>query len=63
MIICKDRDTGKVITFKNVKAVLKEINRDRSSAWTPYDRTDWREGWNEWCEGNYYNLIGIKTII
>lgn len=37
--------------------ILEEINRDRSNEWTDYDETDWREGWNEWVEGDYYSLI------
>jgi len=36
--------------------VLEEINRDRSAHWTDYDETDWKEGWNEWVEGEFYSL-------
>lgn len=31
--------------------ILKEINRDRSDEWIPYNKTDWREGlevFTEW---------------
>lgn len=40
-----------------LECILEEINRDRSNEWTNYDETDWREGWNEWVEGEYYSLI------
>lgn len=36
--------------------ILEEINRDRSNGWTNYDETDWKEGWNEWVEGEFYSL-------
>jgi len=37
--------------------ILHEINRDHSDEFTPYDESDWREGWNEWCEGDVYMLV------
>ena len=37
--------------------ILEEINRDRSDGWTNYDASDWREGWNEWVEGESYTLV------
>jgi len=40
-----------------LKEVLEEINRDRSEEWQNYNRTDWREGWDEWCEGDIYTLM------
>jgi len=39
-----------------LEEVLNEINRDRSNEWTDYDETDWKEGWNEWVEGEFYSL-------
>jgi hypothetical protein len=39
-----------------VRDILNEINRDRSSEWTDYDETDWREGWNQWVEGEYLSI-------
>jgi len=38
-----------------LQQVLAEINRDRSEHWTPYDETDWEEGWDEWVEGEFYS--------
>lgn len=40
-----------------LEELLTEVNRDRSEKWTDYDETDWAEGWNEWCEGEFYSLI------
>ena len=37
--------------------ILCEINRDHSDEYTPYDLNDWREGWHEWCEGQFYQLL------
>ena len=39
-----------------LEQVLVEINRGRSNEWTDYDKTDWKEGWNEWVEGEFYSL-------
>lgn len=33
-----------------VRAILKYINEGRSSEWTDYDYSDWREGLREWTE-------------
>jgi hypothetical protein len=30
--------------------ILEEINRDRSEEWTDYDKTDWREGLEQFTE-------------
>jgi len=40
-----------------LEEILSEINRDRSDKWTDYDETDWREGWDEWIEGEFYKLL------
>ena len=39
-----------------LEQVIDEINRDRSDNWTNYDETDWKEGWDEWVEGEFYSL-------
>lgn len=52
----KDLESGE-ISFWSVEGLLDEINRDRSGEWTDYDTTDWREGWNEWVEGEFYSLV------
>lgn len=38
--------------------LLEEINRDHSEEWSKYTAQDIFEGWNEWCEGEFYCLIG-----
>lgn len=55
--ILKDVETGQTYKWR-LQDILEEINRDRSDKWTPYDETDWEEGWREWCEGDIYTLIG-----
>tara|TARA_R100001594_G_scaffold144053_1_gene192718 strand:+ start:472 stop:657 length:186 start_codon:yes stop_codon:yes gene_type:complete len=34
--------------------ILDEINRDHSDEYIPYDESNWREGWEVWCEGEGY---------
>ena len=41
-----------------MKDVLHEINRDHSEAFTPYDETDWKEGWKEWVSPEYHTMLG-----
>lgn len=40
-----------------LEAILEEINRDRSGGWTDYTESDWVEGWLEWVDGEYYELL------
>ena len=44
----------------SVDKILRIINRDRSNEWTNYDKSDWKEGWIEWCEGDIYSIPSIK---
>ncbi len=59
MFEIKCLSTGK-IHFWNLSDVLYEINRDRSSEWTCYTVRDWREGWFDWVEGDYFSMIGVS---
>lgn len=52
----KEIESGKVSEW-NLSDILNEINRDRSSQWTPYEKTDWRDGWENWVEGDHYKLL------
>lgn len=45
----------------SIEEVLKEINRDRSEMWQDYDPSDWREGWLEFVEGDFYSLVEEAT--
>ena len=54
--IIRDLETGKIFEW-SLREVLHEINRDHSDEFTPYDKSDWREGWDEWCEGDLYALM------
>ena len=57
MIIAKNRETGEIRAFRNVKSVLREINRDRSASWQKYNEHDWKEGLNEMTE---YRLLEVR---
>lgn len=52
----KDLNTNKVSDW-TLSDILSEINRDHSEEWEAYDETDWREGWDEWSEGDCFTLI------
>jgi hypothetical protein len=54
--IVRNRETGRLHKW-NVETALREINRDRSSTWTPYDKTDWVEGLNEFTEYEYIGKV------
>ena len=53
----KDLYDGKVHEW-TLQEVLEEINRDHSDDWVPYDESDWEEGWENWCEGVVYTMLG-----
>jgi len=52
-------ETGAIENW-TVEEIVNEINRDRSGGWQDYTKEDWKDGWNEWCEGQYYELIERK---
>lgn len=51
----KDIETGEIHVW-TLSQVLEEINRDRSENWTAYNESDWREGWDEFVEGDVYMM-------
>ena len=51
----KDLLSGAIYEW-TVRDCLNEINRDRSDEWTNYDEADWREGWDQWVEGEYLSI-------
>jgi len=57
-IRCKE--TGNIMKW-TMTDVLNEINRNRSSGWIDYNKTDWVEGWNEWIEtDDFYSIYNNK---
>jgi len=52
----KDLETREVYRW-TIDQVLQEINRDRSENWINYDKSDWREGWDEWVEGDCLTML------
>ena len=53
-------ETGEIREW-TLEDILNEINRDRSSGWSDYDEMDWFEGWNEWVEGESYELWELSV--
>jgi hypothetical protein len=54
--VIKDTETNKLRLW-SIRQVLFEINRDRSDDWIPYNKKDWKEGWNFWIRDDVYNTI------
>ena len=42
-------ETGRIF-YWSMDEILEEINRDHSDDFTPYDESDWLEGWYEWVD-------------
>ena len=61
--VVKDRNTDGVSLW-SLQDILDEINRDRSEEWSDYDASDWREGWDVWCEHDPdgYELVGEFSL-
>ena len=60
IIKVKCKETGKIM-FWTLSDILNEINRDRSSQWTDYNKNDWLDGWNDWIEeDNFYTIYNDK---
>jgi len=51
------------VFFWSVDKILEEINRDRSDGWTAYNKSDWKEGWIEWCEKDWYTIKELTTKV
>ena len=49
-------ETGEIQNW-TIEQVIEEINRDRSEVWTDYTIDDWREGWFEWVDGEFYSIV------
>ena len=52
----REIDTG-IYSEWTISEILDEINRDRSEHWQNYTVKDWREGWEEWCEGEIWEIV------
>ncbi|MBV9241339.1 MAG: hypothetical protein JO314_04950 [Acidobacteria bacterium] len=58
--VVRELDSGKLLVW-SLKRVLAEINRDRSGSWSNYSTHDWEAGWQEFIEGNDYELLSPAT--
>ena len=56
--IIKDLETKEVREL-NMKELLAYINNDRSDTWIDYDESDWQDGWDNWCEGEFVTLVKV----
>lgn len=59
IVIVKDRETGEVVVFSSIRAVLNEINADRSSDWSRYDEKDWKDGLENFTQ---YDLVKVVKV-
>lgn len=55
-ITVKDISTG-LCSDWTVQEIVNEINRDRSENWEDYTVEDWEEGWEQWCEGDIWEIV------
>ena len=56
--VIKDKETDKLRLW-SIKQILSEINRDRSGDWTPYNKKDWKEGWNFWVKDDDFSTLEL----
>ncbi len=54
----KNKKTGE-IKGVGLSWILREINKDRSNEWTPYNKDDWREGLREFTEWEVYEVVEV----
>ena len=59
IFVVKDLETGETSEW-TIDEILAEINRDHSEEFTDYDRSDWREGWEQFAEGDYITLVDVR---
>tara|TARA_Y100000034_G_C6790349_1_gene353844 strand:- start:310 stop:639 length:330 start_codon:yes stop_codon:yes gene_type:complete len=58
----KDIQSGEIQDW-DLETILAYINADRSAEWADYDATDWKEGWDEWCEGDIWTLLDPINVL
>ena len=51
--------TGRVEYRWTVQEILSEINHSHSDEYTPFDESDWKVGWMDWCEGMFLSIPEI----
>lgn len=50
-----------VVELWTMAQVLSEINRDHNEGWEDYDKSDWREGWEEWVYPEYCVMLETES--
>lgn len=61
MYSVKNHATGAVEAW-DLAQILSYINTDRSCDWWDYDKSDWVEGWCEWCEGYEFSIVNCPEV-
>ena len=52
------------VHYWTLDRVVDHINSDRGPEWVPYEASDWKEGWSNFCEGDVleYELTMTKDM-
>jgi len=45
-----------------LESIVEEINTGRSNQWTPYNKSDWKEGWDQWVDGEFYSRHFLREL-
>jgi len=45
-----------------LERIIDEINRDRTSDWKKYDAFNWQEGWDEFVDGQNFELVNLEPM-
>jgi hypothetical protein len=59
IVIVKDRETGEVVVFNSIRAVIRDINSDRSGDWSDYNEKDWKDGLENFTQ---YDLVKVVKV-
>ena len=51
-----DKSSGKLEEW-SAQDIVDYVNSDRNSEWIDYTADEWLDAWNEWAEGEFYELI------
>lgn len=57
--IIKDVNSGEVHIW-SVPTIIRNINRDRSDGWIPYNKKDWKEGLKYCTEFKLIRKVRIR---
>src|SRR5690349_18982177 len=58
--VVRAMDTKQPLTWA-VEQLIDEINRERTGDWSDFTPFNWRQGWDEFVEGQGYQLITLEA--